>query len=461
MHENPTTKMNDSKKFRIAMKLCQPANVPCAVCDEEVAEFEMSQHRYQLNSTLFDAIFTDNTDRNERESILLTTNLRNRYLSTTNFHLIKICLCCEKELKNKRIPKNSLSNNLDFGLVPNELKGLSPQEQQMISIYVCSTTIVRMQRTDTSQLGTIGGIAYVMNDLATYCKTLPRPPEDLGIVYIRVLKPMLNGNDAIKSMWTFEIRPYKIREALLWLKANNPLYRDVNLNFDLLDSWATNSILDLNIRDVEVDMAMSSDDDRIIGNIEENLSREVLLENFDVTDSIKEVSLQLPSTSSILYPPHKTLPKDKVFMNDAPKKMFVKPYEDERFFEKAFPWLFPYGDGGPSNLLRPRKLSNAEYDAHTMRESSRRFSHCPIWMATRYRYRTNEACSYLAQHASANNLQRDITVRDLRELQEHTENGQKRNRFNKEMENLLKTIISHGKNMKTSFMYIKMRDVNS
>jgi hypothetical protein len=76
-------------------------------------------------------------------------------------------------------------------------------------------------------------------------------------------------------------------------------------------------------------------------------------------------------------------------------------------------------------------------------------------MATRYRYRTNEACSYLAQHASANNLQRDITVRDLRELQEHTENGQKRNRFNKEMENLLKTIISHGKNMKTSFMYIK------
>ena len=70
-----------------------------------------------------------------------------------------------------------------------------------------------MQRTDISRLGTIGGIAYVMNDLATYCNTLPRSPEDLRIVYICVLKPMMNGCDS-KSMWNFEIRPSKIREAL-------------------------------------------------------------------------------------------------------------------------------------------------------------------------------------------------------------------------------------------------------
>jgi hypothetical protein len=196
-------------------------------------------------------------------------------------------------------------------------------------------------------------------------------------------------------------------------------------------------------------------DENAISQTEENTSREVLLENFDIDDSIKDVSAQLPSANSSVHPLNTTLPKNKVFMTDVPKKMFVKPYEDERFFEKAFPWLFPYGDGGPTDILRPRKLSNADYDAHTMRESSRRFTHCPIWMATRYRYRTNEACSYLAQHASTNNFNRTLTVGDLRNLQEHTENGQHRNRFNKEMENILKTIISHGKNMKTSFMYIK------
>jgi hypothetical protein len=76
-------------------------------------------------------------------------------------------------------------------------------------------------------------------------------------------------------------------------------------------------------------------------------------------------------------------------------------------------------------------------------------------MATRYRYRTNESCSYLAQHASTNGLNNALTISDLRNLQEHTENGQRRDRYNKQMENILKTITSHGKNLKTSFMYIK------
>ena len=53
-------KLNDSKKFRIAMKLCQPENIPCAICNEEAAIFEMSQNTYQLDSSLFDIIFPDN-----------------------------------------------------------------------------------------------------------------------------------------------------------------------------------------------------------------------------------------------------------------------------------------------------------------------------------------------------------------------------------------------------------------
>ena len=162
-------KLNDSKKFRIAMKLSQPANIPCAVCNEEAAIFEMSQNSYQLDSSLFNIIFPDNENRVGRETILLSQTQRNRYLSTNDFDKIKICLVCEKELKKKKLPKLALRNRLDFGIVPEELKDLSPQEHRMISIYVCSTTIVRMQRTDTSQLGSIGGIAYVMNDLATYC----------------------------------------------------------------------------------------------------------------------------------------------------------------------------------------------------------------------------------------------------------------------------------------------------
>jgi hypothetical protein len=96
---------------------------------------------------------------------------------------------------------------------------------------------------------------------------------------------------------------------------------------------------------------MSPNDKNDVSQAEENLSREVLLENFDIDDSIKDVSTQLPSAHNSIHSPNTTSPKSKVFMTDVPKKMFVKPYEDERFFEKAFLWLFPYGDGGPTDIF--------------------------------------------------------------------------------------------------------------
>ena len=46
------------------------------------------------------------------------------------------------------------------------------------------------------------------------------------------------GGSNISFTELYEIRPKKIKEALLWLKLYNPFYKDIILYFDELEDWA-------------------------------------------------------------------------------------------------------------------------------------------------------------------------------------------------------------------------------
>lgn len=55
------------------------------------------------------------------------------------------------------------------------------------------------------------------------CKIFPRPPERCGIILIKLKrKPQFRGNVYFET-----VRPEFIISALNWLKANNPLHKDI------------------------------------------------------------------------------------------------------------------------------------------------------------------------------------------------------------------------------------------
>ena len=401
------------------MKLSLPSVTPCCVCNEEAALYEMSRNRYSVDSDIFDPIFFGVERTNKQQYYTIQTK---RVLATTSPNDMQICLGCEHKLKQKSIPKNALANGLDVGDVPDQLQGLSYQEQRMISIYVCCTTIVRMERSNTSQAGTIGGIAYVMNDLTSYCNTLPRPPSNLDIVYIRTTRALMEGTNPMVGIRTYEIRPYRIQNALIWLKTHNPLYFNIILDFTLLQEWATSQPL---IKDFDADPLSDNSmphNESDIGECPNTSCTEVLLDSLDVGDIVKDVSFLLPSSINDNMIPT-PVSSAKVIMKDIPKLGYVKPFEDEYFWEKAFPWLFPYGIGGPTKNSRRLPLSDVEYDRHLMRESSRRFSTSFAWLAARYRYRTCQSSSHLAYVASTCTHNRVPTASDLQNLHHHTQNG--------------------------------------
>lgn len=83
------------------------------------------------------------------------------------------------------MPSKALKNNLDFKDIPEELQGLNMQEERMIGLINCVTSIVKLGYYAGGQYGLKGGMAHLINDLPTQARVLPRSPKSTGIIFIQ------------------------------------------------------------------------------------------------------------------------------------------------------------------------------------------------------------------------------------------------------------------------------------
>ena len=98
-----------------------------------------------------------------------------------------------------------------------ELKGLNDVEISMISIYSCVTRL-KVNPNNDKHHRRFATTFTIINDLVAVNQILPRvlTIEDFALLRHRTDK-------GIKH---YKFRPYKVREALDWLKKNNSLYKD-------------------------------------------------------------------------------------------------------------------------------------------------------------------------------------------------------------------------------------------
>ena len=203
----------------------------------------------------------------------------------------------------------------------------------MIAIYNCHTTIVKLQGYNSSQYGSIGGIAYVINDITSIAKTLPRAPSDMVSYILDLKRNLLNQNQSHFRI-DFTKFAHKVRQALEWLQANNYLYKDIILQFDKLDEWVKNNLPVTEFVDTcgikLVDEIITSD------LLDNNELRHVLIEEQQSINVVKSLSSTL---------------KNKV-IGALPATGYVRTYEDSYFWEKAFPCLFPLGESKKFKILK-------------------------------------------------------------------------------------------------------------
>jgi len=141
-----------------------------------------------------------------------------------------ICVRCCAEIgylkRNKsakdrlgfNLPTWSLMNETFLGKMPAELACLSMYEVSMVSLINVFGEVVINGRYEKSKESSWS----VVNDLSGIITKLPRRPDDSMNAFVKSSKS--EGKQ-------FAYNPRKIYNALIWLKKNNVLYKDVELDF--------------------------------------------------------------------------------------------------------------------------------------------------------------------------------------------------------------------------------------
>ncbi|KAF8123281.1 hypothetical protein EV363DRAFT_1088543, partial [Boletus edulis] len=149
-----------------------------------------------------------------------------------------LCNECLRALKANTTPKLALANNMWIGEVPHELAVLTLPEQLLIARHYPRCYVVKLYPRDGHisnpehlQRGMAGNVTlYNMNTDAIVGmlegQLMPQPVVQLA----SVLAITYIGQKNLPKSWlksTFRVRRSKVYDALVWLKTNNEMFKDI------------------------------------------------------------------------------------------------------------------------------------------------------------------------------------------------------------------------------------------
>ncbi|KAJ3561239.1 hypothetical protein NP233_g10314 [Leucocoprinus birnbaumii] len=162
---------------------------------------------------------------------------------------IDICAECLRRLQHNKLPPLALANNMWIGPVPFQLRVLTLAECILVAIYYPTAYIMKLYPKDPSvrywdpntlNLGLKGNVStYPLDpqEVARFMEDSTMPPpatilsETIGVTLIG-----LRGFPERTMPDILKVRRSRVRDALQWLKANNPLYADIVISEERLQA---------------------------------------------------------------------------------------------------------------------------------------------------------------------------------------------------------------------------------
>lgn len=150
---------------------------------------------------------------------------------------IHLCKSCHPALRVNKRPKFCILNGCEYARIPSCLKNLTVAEIRMISqVYPFIYVKPIVNKVSGTISYTSKGHGYNFSkDIQKPLSLLPRKcePEQLG--YLLIGKEQIDDKS---NAWrrTHIFSPSKVLTALEWLKIHNPLYKDVNIDREYLNS---------------------------------------------------------------------------------------------------------------------------------------------------------------------------------------------------------------------------------
>ena len=145
-----------------------------------------------------------------------------------------ICKTCDRALKRGVMPLQAKANGLQLPDIPPELADLNTLEVRLICLRLPFMKMVALP--SGKQRSIHGPAVNVPSKVDTVCNILPRLPSQSELIPLKLKRKL-----AYKGHYMYDyITPQKLLDALSFLKANNPLYADIDVNQEWLEAAVAN-----------------------------------------------------------------------------------------------------------------------------------------------------------------------------------------------------------------------------
>ncbi|CAF1311364.1 unnamed protein product [Adineta ricciae] len=312
-----------------------------------------------------------------------------------------ICQECYSALMKDKIPMFSVANKMWIGDVPSVLQQLTIAEEILISLYRHSSCVIKLQSPfrhhSTAQSALRGNVITFMHDMPNIVTSLPLNVDDLcdtlKIIFVGAHVP-----SRIELRKVCGVNRQRIREALLWLKKHNHMYRMIPINEvnivklpedDVPESiWTTIEKIE-NTIDANADRAEFTNDplgDAIIqGESNETnaypMNASAVLDVNGTTVTSRDIGVHLLHKVKNTFPSSLNDSHDTATNSVENEDVYIIPrshmpvrdcYNSELFLG-LFPTLFPYGYGAPYDSLRPTTVSLNQHIRYLLAYEDQRF----------------------------------------------------------------------------------------
>ncbi|KAH9855238.1 hypothetical protein C2E23DRAFT_724926, partial [Lenzites betulinus] len=273
--------------------------------------------------------------------------------------------CCSC-LRRCTLPPLALANKLYRGPVPSELRDLTFIEEQIIARCRSKCCIVHL-RTDSededapvlpsTQRGFKGHIIIHPQRAEQVAAILPPTVEDIVtpicVIFVGSVVPTKQWLE--RKAKPLVVRRERIRAALCWLKANNPLYRSIEIDERRLEDIPIEGLLPYpteHLPSVEASEAVTAryDSDITMRDIER---QQVEFQKVVITDVDGHTPSSQLCAAAIRHIKRKGGGYVEMPHDPQPVNEFCNP----SLFPMIYPTLFPYGIGGFEERTRTKALS--------------------------------------------------------------------------------------------------------
>ncbi|CAF4778660.1 unnamed protein product [Rotaria sp. Silwood1] len=267
---------------------------------------------------------------------------------------------------NGNIPKFSPANNMWLGDIPPALQGLTIPEEKLISLYRHNSCVIKLHSpfhsTTTAQAALKGNCITFLQSLPNIVNCLPLKLDDLCDT-LKVIFVGAHPPERVHLKKILTVRKKKVTEALHWLKKNNILYQNVEINLHNINQLPEDDVPEAIMLTMEQNIGDEETSSERVGYVPDPLA--------DPTESTNSDTIPI-SNSGVLDVNGSTVTSDEI-KNYVLRKIKNDKATEQMDIERLYPTLFCYGYGSPEDKSRPVEIKLREHIRYLLSYNDRRF----------------------------------------------------------------------------------------